>query len=77
MRRVGRVERHDLWAEWRSTGGDRGGGNRIIQVRHFKFVDVPRLESDMPVVVEFGIVGATNPIQIVVAPNAVIDRIGD
>src|SRR6516165_401966 len=77
MCRVWRVERYDLWAERRSASGDRGRCNRVIQVRHSKFVNVPRLECDVPVIVELVIVGAADPIQVIVAPHTVVDRIGD
>jgi hypothetical protein len=40
MRRVWRVERHDLRAEGSSAGSDRSGRNWVIQIRHFKFMNV-------------------------------------
>src|SRR6476646_12237455 len=77
MRRVWSVERHDLWAERRTATGDRRGRDRVIQVWHFKFVDVPALESDVPIIVELVIVRAAKPLQIIVAPYAVVYRVGD
>src|SRR6201984_1931380 len=77
MRRVGGIERHDLWAERRTATGNRRSRNRVVQVRHFKFVDVPALESDVPIIVELVIVRAAKPLQIIVAPYAVVYRVGD
>jgi hypothetical protein len=36
-------------------------------------VDVPGLESDVPVIVELVIIGAAKPLQIIVVPYAVVD----
>src|SRR4029077_8535259 len=77
MRRVGGIERHDLWAERRTATGNRRSRDRVVQVRHFKFVDVPALESDVPIIVELVIVRAAKPLQIIVAPYAVVYRVSD
>ena len=77
MRRIWSIERHDLWAERRAATGDRSGRDWVIQVRHFKFVDVPALESDVPIIVELVIVRAAKPLQIILAPYAVVYRVGD
>ena len=73
MRAAEGIERHDLRAERCAAINNRCCRYRIIQVRHFKFVDVPSLESDVPVIVELVIVGAAQPIQIVVTPHAAVD----
>src|ERR1700751_4125797 len=77
MRRIWSVEWHDLWSERRTATGDRRGRNMVVQVRHLEFVDVPALESDVPIIVELVIVRAAKPLQIIVAPYAVVYRVGD
>ena len=64
MRAAGGIERHDLRAEGCAAICNRCGRYRIIQVRHFKFVDIPSLESDVPIIVELVIVRAAKPLQI-------------
>ena len=62
MRRVWGIEGHNLWAEWCAAAGDCRDRDGIIEVWHFKFMNVPGLESDMPVVVELVVVGTANPV---------------
>ena len=71
------IERHDLWAKWRAAVGDGCCCDLIVQVGHSKFVDVPGLEGDVPVIVELVIVGAAQPLKVIITPYAIFDRIGD
>src|SRR5262249_50798271 len=66
------IEWDELWAERCAAAGDDRGSSGIVRVRDVVLMNVPGLKGDVPVVVEFVIIGAANPLQVVVAPLAAI-----
>src|SRR4029077_19315422 len=77
LSRVGGVERSELRAERRAAIGNESGDCWIVEVRYIPLVNVPGFEGDVPIVVELVIVGESDPLQVVVAPNTVVPRIHD
>ena len=70
------VPGHDVERERCTAGHERDRG-RIVEVEHVVLVLVVGLERDVPLIVELVIIGQPVPLEIVVAPGAVVDAVGD
>ena len=77
QRRVRGVEGRKLRAERSAAIGNECDCRRIVEVRYVALVNVPRFKGDVPIIVEFVIIGQADPLQVVVAPNAIVPCIHD
>jgi hypothetical protein len=70
LRKIRRVERHDVRAEWRAAAGNDRHSRRIEGIRYVVLMQVVGFDRNVPVLVELVIVGAAEPLQVVVTPLA-------